>query len=116
MFMKCTARFYKMNYDFSPEFAEAHHEGKESENNRLHDWEDELAITTDVVDIEVLENSTYTIQGEKGGEAFSEVVSNMLVFNLIGAEGKLLKWPVLMFWFKIMKLKKVMILFILMYI
>ncbi|WP_417265442.1 hypothetical protein [Brumimicrobium sp.] len=87
--MKCTARFYKMNYDFSPEFAEAHHEGKESENNRLHDWEDELAITTDVVDIEVLENSTYTIQGEKGGEAFSEVVSNMLVFNLIGAEGEI---------------------------
>src|SRR5690554_4466913 len=89
MFMKCTARFYKMNYDFSPEFAEAHHEGKESENNRLHDWEDELAITTDVVDIEVLENSTYTIQGEKSGEAFSEVVSNMLVFNLIGAEGEI---------------------------
>ncbi|HLV43271.1 MAG TPA: hypothetical protein VKY37_13400 [Brumimicrobium sp.] len=82
--MKCTARFYKLNYDFSPEFAEAHHEGKESENNRFYDWEDELAITTDVVDIKVVENSTYTIQGEKAGQPFAEEVTNMMLFNLIG--------------------------------
>lgn len=85
--MKCTARFYKMNYDFSPEFAEAHHEGKESENNRLYDWQDELAITTKVKDIEVFENSTYTIQGEKGGKAFSEEIGNVLLFHIIGEDG-----------------------------
>ena len=89
MFMKCTARFYKLNYDFSPEFAEAHHEGKESENNRFYDWEDELAVTTDVVDIKVLENSTYIIQGEKGGKSFSEEIPNVMLFQLIGEDGSI---------------------------
>lgn len=87
MFMKCTARFYKMNYDFSPEFAEAHHDGNESENNRFYDWEDELSITTEVKDIEVVDNATYTLQGEKGGESFSEEIQNVLLFNIIGTDG-----------------------------
>ncbi|PWH86321.1 hypothetical protein [Brumimicrobium oceani] len=85
--MKCTARFYKMNYDFSPEFAEAHHDGNESENNRFYDWEDELSITTDVKDIEVMDNATYTIQGERGGETFAEEIKNVLLFNIVGADG-----------------------------
>ncbi|RYM32031.1 hypothetical protein ERX46_15195 [Brumimicrobium glaciale] len=85
--MKCTARFYKMNYDFSPEFAEAHHDGNESENNRFYDWEDELKITTEVKDIEVVDNAIYTLQGEKGGEAFSEEIKNVLLFNIIGEDG-----------------------------
>lgn len=84
--MKCTARFYKMNYDFSPEFAEAHHEGKESENNRYYDWEDELSITTNVKDIEVIKDGIYTIQGKKGGASFSEEVKNMVLFNVIGED------------------------------
>jgi hypothetical protein len=85
--MKCTARFYKMNYDFSPEFAEAHHGGNESENNRFYDWEDELNITTEVKDIEVVDNTSYTLQGEKDNEAFSEEIKNVLLFNIIGEDG-----------------------------
>ena len=85
--MKCTARFYKMNYDFSPEFAEAHHGGNESENNRFYDWEDELNITTEVKDIEVVDNTSYSLQGEKDNEAFSEEIKNVLLFNIIGEDG-----------------------------
>jgi len=85
--MKCTACFYKMNYDFSPEFSEAHHDGKESENNRFYDWEDELAITNDVKDIEVFENSIYTLQGEKGGDKFSEEIKDVLLFHIVGEDG-----------------------------
>lgn len=84
--MKCIARFYKLNYDFSPEFAEAHHKGEESENNRFYDWQDELAITTPVKDIQVLENSVYTIEGDKGGEKFSEEVKYMMLFQIIGED------------------------------
>jgi len=84
--MKCIARFYKFNYDFSPEFAEAHHKGEESENNRLYDWQDELVVTTSVKDIKVLENSVYTIQGGRNGETFSEEVPNMMVFQIIGED------------------------------
>ncbi|RFC54935.1 hypothetical protein [Brumimicrobium aurantiacum] len=84
--MKCTARFYKMNYDFSPEFAEAHHDGNESENNRFYDWEDELALTNEVKDIEVIEEGVYQLQGEKGGEAFTEDIKNVVLFNIIGED------------------------------
>lgn len=81
--MKCTVHFYKMNYDFSPEFAEAHHQGKPSENNRLYDWEDELAIKSSVVSYKVNENRTFTLQGEKGGEPFEETIQNVMRFEFI---------------------------------
>lgn len=89
MFMKCTARFFKLNYDFSPEFAEAHHGGDESENNRFYDWQDELVVTTNVKDIEVLENAVYTIQGEKNGEAFAEEIPNVMLFNIVEEDGSI---------------------------
>lgn len=79
--MKCTVHFYKMNYDFSPEFAEAHHDGKPSENNRLYDWEDELAIKTNVSFCNVLENQTYTLRGERGGNPFEEKIDNVMLFE-----------------------------------
>jgi hypothetical protein len=79
--MRCTVHFYKLNYDFSPEFAEAHHEGKPSENNRLYDWEDELAVKSDIVSFKVIENQTFKLQGERGGEPFEEEVKNVMLFE-----------------------------------
>lgn len=87
--MKCTAHFYKLNYDFSPEFAEAHHDGGESENNRFYDWEDELAITTEVKNIEVKEGAVYTLQGEKDGKSFAFEIPNMVLFHIIGEDGSI---------------------------
>tara|TARA_B100000508_G_scaffold141091_1_gene146281 strand:- start:4276 stop:4698 length:423 start_codon:yes stop_codon:yes gene_type:complete len=79
--MKCIAHFYKLNYDFSPEYAEAHHDGKASPNNRRFDWEDELAVKTNILSYNVNENGTYIIQGERAGESFSEELTNMIVFE-----------------------------------
>ncbi len=79
--MKCTVHFYKLNYDFSPEFAEAHHEGKPSENNRLYDWEDELAVKSEIVSFQVVDNQSYTLQGERGGEPFEEEIKNVMLFK-----------------------------------
>lgn len=81
--MKCTAHFYKLNYDFSPEFAAAHHNGEESENNRKYDWEDELVISREVENIEVYEDSSYTLKGERDGTPFAEEVFKMTVFQII---------------------------------
>ncbi len=86
--MKCTAHFYKLNYDFSPEFAEAHHNGEPSENNRLYDWEDELLITSEVEDIEVQENANYILKGEKNEEGFEEKLPNMTIFKILVKEGE----------------------------
>ncbi len=79
--MKCTVHFYKLNYDFSPEFAEAHHDGKPSENNRLYDWEDELAVKSEVVSFQVSENEIFILQGERGGEPFQEEIKNVILFK-----------------------------------
>lgn len=85
--MKCLVHFYKLNYDFSPEFADAHHEGKPSSNNRLYDWEDELAIKTDVASHKVLENETFILQGERGGEPFQETIKDMIRFEFTDVKG-----------------------------
>jgi hypothetical protein len=79
--MNCTVRFYKLNYDFSPEFAEAHHDGKPSENNRLYDWEDELASKSNVVSYHIRDNQSFYLQGEKDGEAFKEEINQMILFD-----------------------------------
>lgn len=80
--MKCTTHFYKLNYDFSQEFADEHYNGKESENNRKHDWEDELIITGEVDDIKVQENTSYTLRGERNGDQFAEEIEKMTVFQI----------------------------------
>lgn len=86
--MKFTAHFYKLNYDFSPEFADAHNNGEDSENNRKYDWEDELVITSAVEDIQVLEDSSYVLRGERDGEQFSEEIHKMTVFYIIVKDGE----------------------------
>ena len=43
--MILSAHFYMLNDDFSPEYAEANFEGKESENNPAYEWEDELELS-----------------------------------------------------------------------
>ena len=86
-FMQFSAHFRLLNYDFSPEFAEAHHNGEPSENNRFYDWEDELLVNTAVKKVHVLRNSEYTLRGTLGnGETFEESVPDMLVFQLLGEE------------------------------
>lgn len=84
--MECKACFFKLNEDFSPEFAEANNDGKPSENNRLYEWEDELILKNDIKSIEVLEGETYILRGEINEESFEEEVENMYLFNIIGED------------------------------
>ncbi|MCC5923844.1 MAG: hypothetical protein JJT77_08665 [Crocinitomicaceae bacterium] len=86
--MQFTAHFRLLNYDFSPEFAEAHHNGEPSENNRFYDWEDELVLKTPVKKIEVLRNNSYVLRGTLGkDQSFEESVPDMLVFEIHGQNG-----------------------------
>lgn len=84
--MKANIHFFLLNYDFSPEFAAAHHNGEPSENNRLYDWEDELSLTNAIEKTKVLRKQVYYLEGKKGdGSQFKEPVENMF---LIVFEGK----------------------------
>ena len=87
--MKFTARFYKLNEDYSPEFAEANNDGQPSENNRLYEWEDELKLKNDIKSVEILEGETYFLKGKQNGKQFEEPVSEMLVFNILGNDGSM---------------------------
>lgn len=84
--MEFKACFYKLNEDFSPEYAEANNDGKPSENNQLYEWEDELVLKNDIKSVEVLERGIYTLKGEQNGESFEEEVKDMLLFNIVGSD------------------------------
>lgn len=87
--MEFTACFYKLNEDFSPEFAEANHDGKPSENNRLYEWEDELILKNDIKSVEILEGEAYFLKGEQNGKQFEEPVNGMILFNILGIDNSI---------------------------
>ena len=85
--MKCKIHIFLLNDDFSIEHAEANHDGKESENNRLYEWEDELNITTDVVGMEEHQDAIYPLQGQfPDGKDFKFEIAGMRLFELKGEQ------------------------------
>jgi hypothetical protein len=79
--MQCLIRVFKVNSDYSQDYADERYEGQESEFNRKHEWMDELIVANGVVSVEESSSRSYLLQGEKGlGEAFSFEVPNMYLF------------------------------------
>ena len=86
-YKECVFNVFLLNEHFSPEYAEAQHGGKDSENNRRYDWEDEFAITSSVKKIEVLEGVEYPLRGVlPDGKEFSYDVPSMLVFKIVSED------------------------------
>ena len=86
--MYCKVRVYLINDDFSQEYADQHNQGKESELNRLYEWEDELDIKQDVESVQQFEGAEIVLQGTMpNGEAFSEEVKDMRKFVLFDKQG-----------------------------
>ena len=81
--MNCDIHVYLLNEHFSPEHAEAHHKGEESENNLKYEWEDQFAVTSDVQEVLIHEKGAFPLQGEMpNGEPFSHEVANMFLFEI----------------------------------
>jgi len=82
-YKECSIHVYLLNEHFSPEYAEAQHGGKDSENNRRYDWEDEFAITSKVTKVEVIENVSFPLRGQlPDGKEFSYDVPSMTLFRI----------------------------------
>ena len=80
--------FFLLNEHFSPEYAEANHQGKETENNQKYEWEDELEIT-DLVKLEILRKDTIQLEGYLPNEEFFSVqLTNMFVIDLQTSTGE----------------------------
>ena len=83
--MNCKVHFFLLNDDFSIEHAEANHGGKESENNRLYEWQDELEITSEVTGMEMHEDASFPLQGQyPNGNDFRFDIAKMRLFELSG--------------------------------
>lgn len=81
--MKCIVHVYLLNDNFSPEHAEAHFKGEESENNQRYDWEDEFAITSDVTAIVEHVNVAFPLIGQlPDGTDFSHDVEKMFLYEI----------------------------------
>lgn len=89
--MKLTAHFYLLNDHFSPEYAEANHGGKETENNPLYEWEDEMEVSDGLASTELIRDGEFRLAGElPDGTPFDEPVVKMFLLQLKmenGAEG-----------------------------
>ena len=74
---------YMLNEHFSQEHADANHNGQESENNKLLDWEDEMILKGEMEFGTENPKSVYTIRGYKNDELFEIPVENMRVFSFL---------------------------------
>lgn len=80
--MKLNLHFFLLNENFSPEYAEANHNGQETENNQKYEWEDELDVT-DLKSYEILRNSSIPLEGKlPTDEDFSVEFSDMFTLEL----------------------------------
>jgi hypothetical protein len=72
--MKLILRIKCVNPDFSQEFADTNHNGKETEDNVHYNWEDELEVKKKVVMLKVKNNVSYQLEGVIEGEKFSHEI------------------------------------------
>ncbi|MCE3294949.1 MAG: hypothetical protein K0R65_663 [Crocinitomicaceae bacterium] len=80
--------FFLLNENFSPEYAEANHQGKETENNQKYEWEDELEIAH-VAKIEIFRKDNIQLEGYLPNEEFFSVqLTSMFVIDLTTENGE----------------------------
>lgn len=86
--MKCHINVFMLNEHFSQEHADANFGGKPSANNRLYDWEDEMRITSNVVQINEHRKASFPLQGVlPDGKEFKYDVTNMFLFEIVSDNG-----------------------------
>jgi hypothetical protein len=81
-----TIHFYLLNDDFSPEYADANHNGQETENNLKYEWEDEIVLKNEILGFTVIDEP-YKISGYLPDDSiFSYEIKNTTIFRAIGAD------------------------------
>jgi hypothetical protein len=87
--MKLSAHFYLLNEDFSPEYAEANHNGKESGNNLKYQWEDELQVS-DLKSVHIKRNDIFHLIGVlPNDQNFDYQIPNSFVVEMLANDQKI---------------------------
>ena len=77
---------------YSQDFADEHHSGEESEDNKLFEWEDEMNLKGEIMEVDVDRDADYRIKGEKGeGNPFEINIPKMCVFNFIREDNSVIQ-------------------------
>jgi hypothetical protein len=93
--MEVYIHFIELNSDFSRDIADQFHNGKESEDNIMCTWEDELKVAEDVVDFKIKNKTTYTLEGSFSDEShFKFEIPDMTVCECTLASGTISRFAV----------------------
>ncbi len=77
---------------YSQEFADEHHNGEESADNKLYEWEDEMSLKGEIMEVDIEENADYIIRGERGeGDPFEIAIPKMRLFNFVREDNSVIQ-------------------------
>lgn len=87
--MKVTITVKEVNPEFDHELAEREHEGKESEDNILYNWEDEFEISGEVKDLKIRNNVSYDLQVAHDEDVQTYSIPSMMIVDSHLDDGKI---------------------------
>ncbi|MDC1403705.1 hypothetical protein N8328_04800 [Crocinitomicaceae bacterium] len=83
---------FMINELYSQEFADTHQKGEESEDNKLFEWEDEMSLKGEIMEVDVERDAEYIICGDQGeGNPFEVSIPKMCIFNFIKEDNSLIQ-------------------------
>lgn len=86
--MKVTITVKEVNPEFDHELAEREHEGQETADNILYNWEDEFEISGEVKDLKIRNNATFDLQVENDEEVLTYPIPSMMIIDSHLDDGK----------------------------
>jgi hypothetical protein len=85
--MKCTIHTYLLNDLYSQELADSQNKGEQTPDNKKYGWEDELRVSSSVLEVTPLKDSTYLLAGTSAdSKDFSIEVPNMRLIKIISSD------------------------------
>ena len=85
--MICTIHTYLLNDLYSQELADSEYNGEQTPDNKKYEWEDELRVSSSVLEAIPLKDSTYLLAGiSADGKDFSIEVPNMHLIKIISSD------------------------------
>jgi len=85
--MTCTIHTYLLNDLYSQELADSQHNGEQTPDNKKYGWEDELRVSSSVLEVIPLKDSTYLLAGTSAdSKDFSIEVPNMRLIKIISSD------------------------------
>ena len=85
--MTCTIHTYLLNDLYSQELADSQHNGEQTPDNKKYGWEDELRVSSSVLEVITLKDSTYLLAGTSAdSKDFSIEVPNMRLIKIISSD------------------------------